>query len=198
MTAEKLLNKLKKDSNQRTQKTLDSIYTVCLEQVKKGNDDFSFSTISRLGEHLNVPKPQSIRNKSGEKYRVLIDFFKNQTKGKPKKTDEYDWVKRIPDSSSRILVNQLIAENKKLNKQLNEAIPPDTLITIQDNKSQIDNDINFTELEKRAIEYLLSDSFKSKNILTEDNYGRYLDDLGEVFLPTATTHAMKKILSIIG
>lgn len=201
MTPEEILAKLKNDSNQRTQNTLDAIYSVCIEQLKNGGTDFSYTTISRIGESLNLPKPQSIRNKSGEKYKTLIDHFKDQSaqkKSKKNKPNEYDWIKKIEDPTSRILINQLISENKKLKSQINEIIPPNALIIIKDNKNGIsDNKIDLTPLEVRAVEYLLSESFKSKNSITEDDYGRYVDYRGNIFLPTSTTHAIRKILSII-
>lgn len=200
MTPEEILAKLKNDSNQRTKNTLDAIYSVCIQQLKNGGTDFSYTTISRIGESLNLPKPQSIRNKSGEKYKILIDHFKDQSAKKKsmKKPNEYGWIKKIEDPTSRILVNQLISENKKLKSQINEIIPPNALVIIKDNKNDIsDNKIDLTPLEIRAIEYLLSESFKSKNSITEDDYGRYIDHKGNIFLPTAMTHAIRKILSII-
>lgn len=196
MTPEDLLTKLKSDSNERTKRTLDSIYEVCKNQLKKGELDFSYTTISKIGKNLKVPKPQSIRNKSGEKYRTLIDYFKKQTGGQNRKkvTKEFDWVKKISDPTSRILINQLIFENKNLKKQINEQFPPNTLITIKDKSTPIDNEFELTPLEKRAIEYLLSNSFKRKLSLTENDFGAYVDDKNNTIFPTGTSHALKKAL----
>lgn len=196
MTSEDLLTKLKSDSNERTKKTLDSIYEVCKKQLQKGESDFSYTTISKIGENLKIPKPQSIRNKSGEKYRILIDYFKTQTgaQNRKKVTKEFDWVKKISDPSSRILINQLIFENKNLKKQIDEQIPPNTLITIKDKSTPIDTEFELTPLEKRAIEYLLSNSFRRKLSLTENDFGAYIDSNNNTIFPAGTSHALKKAL----
>lgn len=46
-----------------------------MEQQERGIQDFSVSTISNLGFNRGVPKAQSIRNRTGEKYRALIQCF---------------------------------------------------------------------------------------------------------------------------
>ncbi len=49
---------------------------ICTEQQERGiGYDFSISTIAKLGNNSGVPKAQSIRNKTGEKYRALIQCF---------------------------------------------------------------------------------------------------------------------------
>ena len=72
MNPEELLNKLKHGSSLKIQQSLDAIYEVCMEQQERGIQDFSVSTISNLGFNRGVPKAQSIRNRTGEKYRALI------------------------------------------------------------------------------------------------------------------------------
>ena len=75
MTPIELNEKLKINASYKVQQTLDAIYQICLEQQERGIYDFSVATISRLGHQRGVPKAQSIRNKSGEKYRALISLF---------------------------------------------------------------------------------------------------------------------------
>jgi len=91
MKPEELLQKLKVDSSQKVKLTLNAIYDVCLEQLKQGINDFSVSTIARIGASKGVPKAQSIRNKSGEKYRALIECFAqhNIKSQKAKSTDNW-------------------------------------------------------------------------------------------------------------
>ena len=75
MKPEELLNKLKVGSSLKIQQSLDAIYEICTEQQERGIHDFSISTIAKLGNNRGVPKAQSIRNKTGEKYRALIQCF---------------------------------------------------------------------------------------------------------------------------
>ncbi|ENV66252.1 Uncharacterised protein [Acinetobacter junii] len=84
MTPEDLLKELKKDSSLKVQQSLDNIYEVCAEQQERGIHDFSISTISKLGFNRGVPKAQSIRNKSGNKYKALIQCFTDIASQKPK------------------------------------------------------------------------------------------------------------------
>ena len=79
-----LLEKLKENANPKVQETLDAIYKVCEQQLKQGLYDFSIATISRAGHQKGVPKAQSIRNKSGEKYRGLITCFAENNTNKAK------------------------------------------------------------------------------------------------------------------
>jgi len=83
MKPSELTIKLKKNASPKTIETLDAIYQICQEQQDRGVDDFSISTISRLGSKRGIPKAQSIRNKAGESYRALIQSFadNSSTKG---------------------------------------------------------------------------------------------------------------------
>lgn len=197
MKSEELLNRLKLGSNKRTQSSLDAIYKVCLNHQNDGETDFSYSTIARIGEFDGVPKAQSLRNKSGEKYRSLIQFFKEESaKKNPKRLSpkEDDWIDKIQDPSAKILAKQLIHENKKLKSELNEIIPPQTIIEVRDHKDNFNNIERLSSLERRSIEYLLSDSFKRKLSLSEDKFGAYIDCNGNRLLPVGTVAALKKCL----
>lgn len=61
-----------------------AIYDICMEQQERGIYDFSISTIAKLGCKRRVPQAQSIRNKTGEKYRALIQAFADSTSSKKK------------------------------------------------------------------------------------------------------------------
>jgi len=80
MHSEEILNKLKEKASPKVCLTLESIFEICLEQEKRGLDDFSVATIARLGHKRGVPKAQSLRNKSGEIYRALLSSFEEKHK----------------------------------------------------------------------------------------------------------------------
>ena len=87
MTPADLLEELKQGVTNRTAITLDAIYEVCTEQLERGIHDFSIATIARLGTKRGVPRAQSLRNKTGERYRALIQSFAdNHAVGETKNT----------------------------------------------------------------------------------------------------------------
>lgn len=197
MNAKDFLDQIKKDSSKRAEQSLDAIYYVCLNQLKKGETDFSYSTISRIGQDKGVPRAQSIRNKSGEKYQQLIAYFKKEAEVKnPKKlnrTDE-DWVEKITDPTTKILVRQLIHENKRLKSELNEIIPPKSLIEIRDHRSDEGHLEKLEDFERRALESLLSDRILNKLSLSIDSMGAYRDINNKIVFPIGTETALKKCL----
>lgn len=197
MNAKDFLDQIKKDSSKRAQQSLDAIYQVCLTQLKKGETDFSYSTISRIGQDKGVPRAQSIRNKSGEKYQQLIAYFKKEAENKnPKKlnrTDE-DWVEKITDPTTKILVRQLIHENKRLKSELNEIIPPNSLIEIRDHRSDDGNVEKLEDFERRALESLLSERTLNKLSLSMDSMGAFKDINNKIVFPIGTATAIKKCL----
>lgn len=197
MNAKDFLDQIKKDSGKRTQQSLDAIYHVCLKQLKNGDTDFSYSTISRIGQDKGVPRAQSIRNRSGEKYQQLIAYFKKEAELKnPKKlnkTDE-DWIDKITDPTTKILARQLIHENKRLKSELNEVIPPNSLIEIRDHRSDEIDLEKLEDFERRAIESLLSDRILNKLSLSIDTMGAYRDKNNKIIFPIGTETALKKCL----
>ncbi|MDC0603541.1 gamma-mobile-trio protein GmtX [Aliiglaciecola sp.] len=108
MTPEQLLNQLKTNSSRKIQTTLDAIYKVCSEQRERSIDDYSIATISRLGAGRGVPAAQSIRNKSGEKYRALIKSFEDSSPVKDLakgKSSSQDWIDEIANPKRSLMRN---------------------------------------------------------------------------------------------
>ena len=138
MDSKALLETLKSDSSNKIQESLDAIYEICLEQKERGLTDFSIATIARLGHKRGVPKAQSIRNKTGEKYRALIQSFSDSVQPlkalrKTSKTEE-DWISEIDSPKHQILVRILASELKEAKTMINEMIPPKQRIDVYDHK----------------------------------------------------------------
>ena len=127
---------------------------------------------------------------------VSADTYEESARRNPKKLSqkEGDWIERIKDSSAKILAKQLIHENKKLKSELNEIIPPQTIIEVRDHKDNFNDIEKLSSLERRSIEYLLSESFKRKLSLSEDKFGAYVDTNGNRLFPVGTVAALKKCL----
>ncbi|MBV33991.1 MAG: hypothetical protein CMP47_00750 [Rickettsiales bacterium] len=201
MNPEELLEKLKKDSSPTVKKTLDAIYQICCEQKKRKDDDFSVVTISRLGYKRGVPKAQTIRNKSGIKYKALINAFAKEVEPSdeliPNKHHEA-WIEEIDSPKLRLLARMLASELREANEKIKEIIPPNQVITIYDNKPGLNQgDHALTEQERRAIEYLLSKKFTKRWMLKSNEYGEYLDEEGTTVFKPGTLTALKKALDYL-
>lgn len=196
MTPEELLVELKMDVKLKVEQTLQAIYEVCSEQKQRGLSDFSFSTISRLGEGRGVPKAQSIRNKTGEPYRALIKSFEDNTDKNSSKSKKYkgklDWIEEISDVRLKILVGHQAAQLAQAKRTMKEFTPPDMVININDGLAvQTDS---FTPLEKMALEYLTSNEFIEKWDFKKGSHGDILNDKGDRVFKIATIDAIEKAL----
>lgn len=197
MKPEEILVKLKENASQKTKETLDVIYEVCMEQRERGVDDYSVATIAKLGYKRGVPKAQSIRNKSGETYRALLQSFLESSPKKlalhvPKK--EEDWIEEISNPKHKLLVRIMASELKVANQKLKEILPPNLRIDVYDHKSQPEPTCKLDDVERRALEYLISTKFQNKFKFKPTEYGEYETDQGEIIFKAGTLSAIKKAL----
>jgi len=199
MTPEETLNHLKSISSPRTHRTLEAIYNVCQDQENLGIHDFSYSTIARLGEKSGVPRAQSIRNKTGENYRVLIQSFtENSSTRKPiKNTKPADsWIDDIKDPKLKLLVQIQASKLSEANRLIKEIVPPETEIYIYDNQGQVSID-KLDNLERKALEYLISNEFLEKWEFKIGERGDVIDNKGNKIFKIATIDAIKKSLDTL-
>lgn len=202
MTPEDLLKELKKDSSLKVQQSLDNIYEICSEQQERGVHDFSISTISKLGFNRGVPKAQSIRNKSGDKYKALIQCFTDIASQKPrlKKTSqsENQWIEEIQNPKHQLLVRIMASELKEAQQMIREIIPPKQRIDIYDHKNMIPNQsFKLSEQEVRALQYLLSTDFQKKWNLKPSPFGELVDESNKPVFKVSTLDALRKALEYL-
>jgi len=199
MTPHETLKNLKKMSSTRVQATLDAIFETCQEQLDSGYNDFSYSTISRLGVKRGVPKSQSIRNVTGKHYRALIDSFSNSntSKKKFKITNRKDaWIDEIEDHKIKLLVQIQASELLESKKLLKELIPPNMEIHVFD--KQIHQSITpFNNPERRALNYLVSNDFLDKWNFKLGEHGDILDSNNNTVFKVATIDAINKALECL-
>jgi len=199
MKPEQVLEKLKETASPKACKTLDTIFEICMEQRQRGLDDFSVATVARLGHKRGVPKDQSLRNKSGESYRALLSSFedgstKKKQRGKTRAED--DWIEEIENPKHKLLARIQASELAAANKNLREFVLPGTRIDVRDYQNDSnDNDGSFTEQERRALEYLISEQFLAKWQFSISEYGEVIDGNSTVVLKAATVDAVKKALA---
>lgn len=205
LSPERVLKQLKSNASSRTQSSLDAVFTVCKEQQERGLSDFSYSTIARLGKGRGVPAAQSIRNKTGEPYRTLIASFisadprPSTTQSKtPLKGKSYSWIDELEDPVVRLQANILYSQKKEAEKLLQEVVPINQVIEVFDGVSSNSSSYKLTELERSALEYILSPEFLRRNQLElGENGSIVLSDKKKSFLPVATIDAIKKALQYI-
>lgn len=195
MSPEMMLDKLKSKTTTRTQKTLDAIYEVCKSQIEAGATNFSYAHIAKVGQGLGVPSKQSLHNKSGELYRVLIDAFAETVQEKSSKRSADDWIEQINNPSQKLLTRQMEAELKEAKKTIEELKTPSSEIYIYDNAgASIDEREVLTQVERKALEYVTSFTFKKKWGFTENEFGEYVDEKGGVIFRSGTLDAIRKAL----
>lgn len=205
MRLEEILSTLQADSSAKVKETLQALFDVCTEQKERGINDYSYTTIARLGAGRGIPKAQSIRNKTGEKYRALIQAFADDAGALPSNKDvskkELDWIEEIQNPKHKLLAKIMASELKEAQKVVDELIPPNQRIDVFDYKNvsggQKEKSYRLTDQESRALTYLLSDEFLRKWSFKSNEYGEVLDSSGNVIFKAATIDAIRKALSFL-
>lgn len=202
MNSEELLNRLKHGSSLKIQQSLDAIYEICVEQQERGIHDFSVSTIAKLGFNRGVPRAQSIRNKTGEKYRAIIQSFEDFSSQVPKrrKPSQSDnaWIDEIQIPKHQLLVRIMASELKEAQQMIREIIPPKQRIDIYDHKNMIpDQSFTLSDQEVRALQYLLSTDFQKKWNLKPTHFGELVDESNKPVFKISTLDALRKALEYL-
>jgi len=198
MTPQETLEKLKTTTSERCHRSLELIYEVCLEQQKSGINNFSVANIAKVGQSRGIPKAQSIRNSTGDAYRTLIDSF---SKSNGKKTSTFsarhnDWIEKIKDSNIKLLVRSQEADLKKAEKLIREFIPIKSIIEVTDFTEETPY-TPLSELERRALEHILSPEFEKKLNLTKGKQGQMTINNSELLFKVATIDAINKALEFL-
>jgi hypothetical protein len=201
ITTEQVLSQLKKKASSRVQNSLDAVFTICKEQQERGLNDFSYSTIARLGKGRGVPTAQSIRNKTGESYRTLIASFNSLAIDQPKlvrnnsKGKMHSWIDELDDPVVKLQANILYSQKKEAERLLNEVVPINQVIEVFDNVDVSVASIKLTELERSALEYLISSEFLRRHQLELGKNGSIVTSgTQKSFFLVATMDAIKKAL----
>jgi len=135
-----ILQGLKAGKVQRTQESLDKLNTLLESRFKEGLVDYSIATIGRISKAENGVGTVSIRNKSGEHFRLLIDAWATKAKTTMKKPPlpqsrkndtptDMELLKRLDDPAMRAVFGQIVAEKNKL-KAENRILKQTTQLTI--------------------------------------------------------------------
>lgn len=198
MKPDQLLLKLKETSSPKTCMTLDAIFKVCVDQERREVLDFSVATIARLGFGRGVPKAQSLRNRTGESYRALLRSFEDKHRNHQQKIEKgaNDWIDEIQNPRLRLLVRMQASELAAAADKVRNLAPPGTRIDVRDHlNDSFASCTTLTSLERRALEYLVSQDFLTKWSFSISEYGEIVDGSGAIVLKAGTVDAVTKALT---
>ena len=208
---DELYNRLHENASTRKRRTLELIHDVCKKQAQQRSKDFSVGTIAKLVVSDGGPSEQSLRNKNGEDYRLLIkqwaDYANTSTK-KPRKQESinlYDEIlENISDPTNRALIGMLIAENKQLKREISLLKQRPTTIDMRKSKDEslgigkntvlVSASHNLTDTELKALRGAISDEFIQHRGWTVDTHGR-IKEKGVFVYKTGYVTAIKKVLN---
>lgn len=123
-----ILEDLKSNKSQRTKDSLDKLNTLLEARFNTGEKDYSIATIGRISKADGGVGTVSIRNKTGDHFRLLIDAWATKANTTMKKPlvpqsrllaapSDIDLLKRLDDPALRAVFGQIIAEKNKLKKE---------------------------------------------------------------------------------
>ncbi|MDO7443100.1 gamma-mobile-trio protein GmtX [Acinetobacter baumannii] len=213
-----LLENLKIDKSSRTKHSLDKLNALLEARFMAGETDYSIATIGRLSKTKKGVGTVSIRNKTGEHFRLLIEAWAakaNTTMKKPHLAQsrilnvptDLELLKRLEDPALRAVFGQIIAEKKKLRLE-NNILKKNAEVIVDMRPKQIMR----PNSENQAIEVLpaLSDIFLPSEIealhdaidkkkmelrgLTSSESGAIKDENGRILFKVGFISAIRKIL----
>lgn len=187
----------------RQKASLTAVYLTCKDIADSGGTNFSAENIGRLGRKHGAPRAQTIRNKTGDNFKALIQSFKERPDARQRVQNgrsSADWVESIKDAKTRILVEKSLAELAEAKRTIREMIPPGSVIVVDDRRGSVDKkspEFKLTRLEREALEFLLSDSFLSQWKFFRGQRGDVLDSRQKVVFIPATVPALEKALKYL-
>ena len=214
-----ILDDLKEGKSQRTKDSLDSLNTLLETEFNKDEHDYSIAHIGRLSKASGGISTVSIRNKSGNHYRLLIDAWAtkaNTTMKKPPSSQsrKYDvasdmeLLKYLSDPAMRAVFGQIIAEKNKLksenrilkqNIEVNIDMRPNKIAPINQNSQVVQVLPSLNGVLLNGDIEALQDAIKEEKInklgWTVTEYGGIKDEFGRNLFKTGFILAIQKVLA---
>ncbi|MDH2595904.1 MULTISPECIES: gamma-mobile-trio protein GmtX [Acinetobacter calcoaceticus/baumannii complex] len=214
----KQLEELQKGKSTRVVQSLDKLNQILETLFLEGNKKYTISHIGRLSKASGGVSEISIRNKSGEHYRQLIEYWKNKAELKSNMNPigdlnkfadkEIDIInKNVENIAARNFIYTIIAERNKLRKVVKtqeKIIKANVTITSSDlgneltNTLVLDKNFNLDVMEinvlKDSIEFDFNLVRKFWEIM---NDGSVLDEHGDQIYKAGYLDVIKKILKFV-
>lgn len=135
-----ILENLKFGKSQRTQDSLDKLNILLETRFNAKEKDYSIATIGRASKANGGISEVSIRNKTGEHFRLLIEAWATKANTSMKKPPaphsrkneiptDIELLKKLDDAVMRVVFGQIIAERNKL-KAENRILKQNTEVVV--------------------------------------------------------------------
>lgn len=218
INTDSMLEDLKVGKAKRTQESLEKLNKLLQDHFDAGEKDFSIATIGRLSKSAGGVGTVSIRNKTGEHFRLLIDAWAtkaNTTMKKPPVSTsrllhtptDMELLRRLEDPAMRAVFGQIIAERNKLRSE-NKILKQEADVVVDmrpDQVIDVHRDTNDVEVLPSLSGVLLQGDIDSlKDAIDEDQmvkrgwtvskFGSVKDEDGRTLFKNGFTLAIKKIL----
>lgn len=210
-----VLQDLLSEARPQQQRSLIALSKVLAERVKKKDMNFSIAHIAKLSVAAGGPSESSIRNKTGLRFRLLIEAWAasaGTTRRMPvqgrsaKPPRDYELLLLIPDVAVRACFSQIIAERNRFESELN-LLKSQTRMVI-DLRPPLKKNISPVQvlpalsdllnvMEVEALRAAIDPDFISSQGWRVTPAGQVKDESGEVFKHGYAT-AIKKILDEVG
>lgn len=210
-----ILEDLKEGKSTKTKASLDKLNTLLESRFKNGEKDYSIASIGRSSKESGGVGTVSIRNKSGEHYRRLIDAWAtkaNTTMKKPPVAHsrlnatpkDEELLQRLDDPALRAIFGQIIAQKKRLESEnrilKNQA---EVIVDMRPNKQPAQsNNVEImpsmigllldTELD--ALKDAVDENSLARKGLTKTSTGAIKDSDGQTLFKVGFANAIKKLL----
>jgi hypothetical protein len=217
-----ILDDLKDDKVPRTKQNLDKLNSILSEYANSGQKDFSITQIGRVSAAEGGPGYEALRATRNTHYRSLIEAWAQKCKTNTKKPlgpharsksvpQDNKLLERIPDAAVRALFGQIIAERNRYLREV-KLLKQHANITIDKRPvRQFDASAEpnievlpslsgvFTESEKKALAYAISDECMERNDWQHTQAGQVknMEYNTEIF-PRGFVSGLRKLLGEVG
>lgn len=190
----------------RSKRSLEALHEVCQEHHSSGAVDFRIATIAKLGANRGVPSAQTIRNKTGEPYRAVLDEWRKLGDQKKKAIKDqitpirkYDWVDDLDKPAHRYLILDLIAQVRHLKAENKGLASIKKLnIDLRSGAEAAEETLlsRFKVHELDALKEAISDEFFLRQGWIRGERGSIKDENGKVIFRNGFVDVIEKVLSL--
>ena len=214
--AQSIFEDLKGQASTRQAKSLTVLNDVLKAQYDAGERNFSIAEIARLSSGRGGPSAQTIRNKTGQVFRQLIESWAAQAGASMKAPvnplakanrvpKDNELLVRIADPALRALFGQIIAERNRYRNELNILKAHSELIvdkrpvqqfeqTSENGAVQLLPALNLNDMEIDALKASVSDEFFQQREWTVNAAGQVKDENRREIYKHGYVNAIKKVL----
>lgn len=206
---------LKEGKSKTSQESLDKLNALLEARYEAGEKDYSIATIGKVSKESGGIGTVSIRNKTGEHFRRLIDAWATKASTTMKKPPvahsrlnytpkDEELLQRLDDPALRAIFGQIIAQKKRLEAEnrilKNQA---EVIVDMRPNKQPVQTNAVevmpsirglLLESELNALKDAIDEGSLARKGLTKTPAGAIKDADGQTLFKVGFANAIQKIL----